>query len=130
MLSVWFQCPPNQLRIRALSAYAGFIAFFSKELPRNRRMSPAFLYPKEWLLLAESGFPVLLRKFTTVEVVRRSGLELSGDLVGYRPAAKRALLGPFSGEAGFTSSAIPRRRLHRILLSNLSVPCDSSLWSR
>ncbi|RMV48145.1 hypothetical protein ALP10_200116 [Pseudomonas syringae pv. helianthi] len=39
------------------------------------------------------------------------------DFLGYRPATKRAQLGPFSGEAGFTSSAILRRRLHRILLT-------------
>lgn len=57
-------------------------------------------------------------------------LELSGDLMSYRPVAKRALLGPFSDEAGFTSSAILRPRLHRILFSRLSMPCDSRLWSR
>jgi len=40
LLSDWFHCSPKQLRMRAVSAYAGFIAFFSKVLPRNRRIFP------------------------------------------------------------------------------------------
>nr|WP_230462033.1 hypothetical protein [Pseudomonas syringae] len=34
-----------------------------------------------------------------MQVARQSSLVLSGDLVSYRPAAKRARLGPLSGEA-------------------------------
>lgn len=79
---------------------------------------------------AESGLPVVLQKLSTVRVVSNSDLELSREPTGISPAAKRALLDPFSGEASFTSSAIFRRRLPRILLSKLSVPCDSRLWSR
>lgn len=81
-------------------------------------------------LSAESGLPVVLQKLTTVRVVCNSDLELSRGPMCISPAAKRALLGPFSDKAGFTSSAIPRRHLHRILLSRLSMPCDSRLWSR
>lgn len=66
----------------------------------------------------------LLRILTPVHVVSHSG-----DFVGYRPAAKRALLGPFSGKAGFISSAILRRHQRRVLLSTLSMSCDSRLWS-
>ncbi|WP_206211714.1 hypothetical protein, partial [Pseudomonas viridiflava] len=59
-----------------------------------------------------------------------SGLELAMDFLGYRPATKRAQLGPFSGEASFTSLAILRQRLRRVLLSTLSRLCDSRLLSR
>lgn len=72
---------------------------------------------------------MLCSNAASVHVFRHSGLGLSDDLVGYRPAAKRALLGPFSGEAGFSSSAIPRRHQRRFLLSTLSMSCDSRLWS-
>lgn len=91
----------------------------------------SFAVANERQLLAEIGLPVLLQKLTIVQLVRHSGLELAGDFLGNGPAAKRALLGPFSGDAGFTSSsAIPRRRQPRVLLSIPSKLCDSHLWFR
>lgn len=62
-------------------------------------------YVADWLdrrspsAFGRSSLPFLLQKMTAVRVVCNSDLELSGELVGFRPASKRALVGPFSGES-------------------------------